>query len=190
MGEKHWIDYAVAFGTIATPLLVLALTAVGWKYRQSMERKLKLEEKLRPDRIEIYNQILEPFIILFISDKAWSLDKKNKSKSKSEMAMSTMVSLEYRKVASKLSLLGSDAVVLAYNDLMQHFYGMEDASQVSSPDKMKAAMSFLGNFLLEIRKSMGNEATRIDNWGMLEWFLTDARKLRDGELPSTSDPAP
>ena len=41
MVEKHWLDYAVAFGTIATPVLVLLLTAVGWKYRQSMETRLK-----------------------------------------------------------------------------------------------------------------------------------------------------
>ena len=25
---------------------------------------------------------------------------------------------------------------------------------------------------------MGNESTRLDNWDMLEWFLTDARKYR------------
>jgi len=36
----------------------------------------------------------------------------------------------------------------------------------------------LGTFLLEIRRSMGNEATKIDNWGMLEWFITDARQYK------------
>ena len=40
-------------------------------------------------------------------------------------------------------------------------------------------MSLLGTFLLEIRKSMGNETTALDNWDMLEWFLKDARRFRE-----------
>jgi len=40
-------------------------------------------------------------------------------------------------------------------------------------------LGLVGSFLLEIRKSMGNEATELDNWEMLEWFITDARKYRN-----------
>jgi len=80
--EKHWIEYVSAVGSIATPILVMVLTAVGWKYRKSFERKIELEEKLRKDRIEIYNSILEPFIILLMTDAAWGSDKKNKNKDK------------------------------------------------------------------------------------------------------------
>lgn len=58
MEEKTWLDYAVAFGSISTPLLVLLLTAIGWKLKNSAERKIELENKLREDRIKIYNQIL------------------------------------------------------------------------------------------------------------------------------------
>ena len=87
MPEKDWIDYVVAVGTVATPLLVLALTAIGWKFRQSFERRTKLEEKLRDDRIEIYNQILEPFIILLMNDTAWASDPKNKGKNKEKMQL-------------------------------------------------------------------------------------------------------
>jgi hypothetical protein len=36
----------------------------------------------------------------------------------------------------------------------------------------------LGSFLLEIRRSMGNEDTDLDNLEMIEWFITDARKYR------------
>lgn len=74
--EKIWIDYLIAFGSMSTPILVLILTAVGWKYRQSIERKITLEEMLRDDRIEIYNKILEPFIILLMSDTAWKSNPK------------------------------------------------------------------------------------------------------------------
>lgn len=58
MVDKTWLDYAVAFGSIATPVLVVLLTAIGRRARTSIERRLELENKLRDDRIEIYNQIL------------------------------------------------------------------------------------------------------------------------------------
>jgi hypothetical protein len=177
--ETTWLDYTSAIGSIATPILVLLLTAVGWKYRQSMERRLKLEEKLRDDRIEIYNQILEPFILLLMTDVAWESDKRNKGKNKSEIAIAEMLSLSYRKTSFKLSLLGSDSVVTSFNDLMQHFYHESENTESESEIKIKKMLSLLGAFLLEIRKSMGNEATKIDNWGMLEWFITDARKYRN-----------
>ncbi|EGQ8523129.1 TPA: hypothetical protein NGU14_004426 [Vibrio parahaemolyticus] len=180
MEEKHWIDYVVAVGSVATPIFVLFLTAVGWKFRQSIERKATLEEKLRDDRIEIYNQILEPFIILLMSNHAWLSDKKNKGKDKDQIAVSQMLSLDYRKTSFKLSLIGSDEVVCSFNNLMQHFYSRGDNTDTPSTEELKKMMSLLGSFLLEIRKSMGNETTNLDNWGMLEWFMTDARKMRDG----------
>jgi len=40
-------------------------------------------------------------------------------------------------------------------------------------------MGLLAAFLLAIRKSMGNERTSLDRWDMLEWFVTDARKMRE-----------
>jgi len=65
---------------------------------------------------------------------------------------------------------------------MQYFYNQADEEEAPSNDKLKEMMSLLGNFLLEIRRSMGNETTKLDNWAMLEWFMTDARKLRHGKL--------
>ena len=143
-----------------------------------MQRAHILEDKLREDRIETYNLILEPFIILLMPNTAWSMDKLNKGKNKDEIAMAKMLSLEYRKYAFKLSLVGSDPVVLAYNELMQFFYKQE-AVKDKSKDNLKKMMSLLGTFLLEIRRSMGNETTIISNWQMLEWFMKDARSLKN-----------
>ena len=176
MEEKSWLDYLVAIGTISTPILVLVVGAVVWKYRQSIEQKIKLEEQLRDDRIEIYNQILEPFIVLLMSDIAWTSDPKNKGKDKFKVATTKMLSLDYRKTSFRLSLIGSDSVVSAYNELLQYFYNKSNSS--SSNSDITDMISLLGSFLLEIRKSMGNESTKIDNWGMLEWFLSDVRGLR------------
>ena len=182
MHKKNIIDYLSAIGSVATPILVLILTAVGWKYRQSIERRIKLEEQLRDDRIEIYNAILEPFIILFMSDAAWQSDSKNKGKDKGKIATNQMLSLDYRKVSFKLSLIGSDDVVKSFNNLLQFFYNQDTNNEQTNCNDLRKMMSLLGTFLLEIRKSMGNEATRIDNWGMLEWFLSDVRKLRNGKM--------
>jgi hypothetical protein len=176
--EKHWLDYLVAIGAIATPILVLVLTAIGWKLRRSVERQRDLEDKLRQDRIETYNFILEPFIILFMTEAAWATDKTNRNKNKGEVATGKMLSLEYRKAAFKLSLVGSDAVVLAYNDLMQFFYSQGEPTSPTE-ETLKKTMSLLGAFLLQIRRSMGNEATKLSEWQMLEWFMQEARKWRD-----------
>jgi hypothetical protein len=175
--EKHWLDYLMGIGSIATPLLVLVLTAVGWRLRQTVDRRTELENQLREDRIEIYNQILEPFIIILMSDAAWAHNKQNKGREKNNIAIAKMLSLEYRRLAFKLSLVGSDPVVLAYNELMQFFYTYDD-DPASSEERLKTTMALLGNFLLAIRRSMGNEFTGLTNWQMLEWFMKDVRKWR------------
>ncbi len=68
--------------------------------------------------------------------------------------------------------MGSDGVVKAYNELMQHFYRQGDES-TKAPDHQHT-MNLLGGFLLEIRKSMGNESTKLDYLQMLEWFITES----------------
>jgi hypothetical protein len=178
MQQIGWLPYLTAIGSIATPILVLALTALGWKLRRRLERRLELEDKLRDDRIETYNDILEPFVILFTSDEAWKIDPENSKKDKNALAMQTMLSLEYRRKAFKLSLVASDSVVSAYNNLMQFFF--QRAGHDPSEADIKEMLSLMGAFLLEIRRSVGNESTRLDNWQMLEWFLTEARQLRSG----------
>lgn len=174
MTDKTWLAYVTAIGAIATPILVLALTGVGWRLRTRLERQFSLEDKLREDRIGTYNAILKPFIILLTSDAAWVTDPKNKGKDKNEIAFRSLLSLEYREQAFRLSLVGSDAVVKSYNNLMQYFFqrGENDATEADVTEMM----ALLGQFLLEIRRSMGNESTTLGNWQMLEWFLTDARK--------------
>jgi len=143
-----------------------------------LERRVALEDKLHEDRIGTYNKILEPFIIFLIPEKAWLSDAKNKNKNKNDIATKKMLSLEYREQGFRLSLVGSDAVVKSYNNLMQYFFERADQSDNPAEGDVREMMSLLGKFLLEIRRSMGNEATKLDNWDMLEWFLSDTRKYR------------
>lgn len=176
MTESIWLDYINAIGSITTPVLVLILTAIGWNVRTRFQRRQELEDKLREDRIITYDKLLEPFIILFMTDVAWQADPKNKNKNKRDIAMQIMLSLEYRQIAFRLSLIGSDAVVKAYNELLQFFFQHEG---LPDPSDLKKMISLIADLLLEIRKSMGNEATKLDNWGMVEWFIIDARKYRN-----------
>jgi len=155
---------------------VLGLTAIGWRLRKRIERQIALEDKLREDRIGTYNAILKPFIMLLTSDAAWQSDPKHRGKDKNEMAMRELLSLDYREQGFRLSLVGSDAVVRSYNNLMQYFYSRGEQTSTSEAEVI-VMMALLGNFLLEIRRSMGNENTTITHWEMLEWFLKDARKF-------------
>jgi hypothetical protein len=173
-----WLAYTTAFGSILTPLLVLALGAWGWLVRSRSERRLDLENKLREDRIQTYNDILEPFIIFLTPDEVWKSDPKHKSQDRTEVGSRTLLSLEYRRKAFKMALVGSDGVVGAYNELMQYFFQGEAGDAKPSDAESRSMIGLLGTFLLEIRKSMGNEATKLDNWQMLEWFITDARRKR------------
>ena len=179
MTEPSWVTYLTALGSIATPILVAVVGGIGWKLRTQVERRIELEKQLRDDRIEIYNDILAPFITLFMSDAAWKSDPKNKNRDKNELAIKAALSLEYRKQAFRLALVGSDGVVKAYNDLMQSFFQSETVDGAEVPEeKVKRMLALIGHLLLEIRRSMGNEATELDKWSMLEWFITDARKYR------------
>jgi len=178
MNEKTWLDYLTAFGSISTPVLVLFLTGLGWRIRSRLERQAALEDKLREDRIGTYNAILKPFIIILTPDTAWQADPKHKNRDKQLTAMQTLMSLEYREQGFRLSLVGSDSVVKAYNNLLQYFYQHKTDTETQPLTEPREMMALLGQFLLEIRRSMGNEDTKLINWDMLEWFLTDARKFK------------
>jgi hypothetical protein len=179
MADKDWIDIVTAVGSIATPILVLAISSVGWKAKKNIEREIELENKLRDDRIDVYNKILEPFIMLL-----WASDKKNKGKDKAEIATSKMLTLEYRHHGFKLALMANDSVVKAYNNLMQYLYNMEEMRPDKEIDFLNDMMELLGKFLIEIRKSMGNETTSLDHWDMCEWWMTDTRKVKNGTYSS------
>lgn len=53
MNEPSLLDYLNAIGSIATPVLVLILTAIGWNVRTRLQRRQELEDKLREDRIAV-----------------------------------------------------------------------------------------------------------------------------------------
>ncbi|GAB3029595.1 hypothetical protein GCM10027285_10080 [Oleiagrimonas citrea] len=188
---RDWVDYLSAISSAVTPVLVLVLTGMGWRIKvrfersreqrvRDQERIKELEDKLREDRINTYNSLLEPFFILFTSDEVFKSDPKYKNKDKSHLSIGRMLTVDYRKIGFKLSLVADDAVIRGYNKMMQFFYKNE--SHGSSEEDLMVHTSqwirLLSELLLEIRKSMGNQATRLDNWEMIEWFMSDVDELK------------
>lgn len=186
--EKDLLDTISAIATLITPFLLIMLGGLGWVIKNKFQttqakeaskdaRIRELEDKLREDRIKIYNAILEPFFLFFTSEQAFSKDPKFKNKNKDDLAAAKMLSVEYREVGFKLSLIANDSVVRAYNKLMQYFYHNEKDERPID-DKVCDWIALIGDLLLEIRKSMGNESSNLDRWEMIEWFMTDAHKMK------------
>ena len=186
--EPTIIELITVIGTIATPILLIVLSGIGWFIKSRLEtsqkaeeelrrRAEKLEEEIRGDRLQVYNDILEPFIMLFTKEEASSGNRAHRGKSKKERALEIMLSLKYRQAAFKLTLFANDGVVKAYNELMQFSYKMESTAESSEGHDPNATslqiLGVFGAFLLEIRKSVGNEASSLSNFEMLEWMIKD-----------------
>ena len=186
--EKDMLDTISAIATLITPFLLLALGGLGWIIQNKMQasqsrqeaqsaRITELEDKLREDRIATYNSLLEPFFLLFTSEAAFAQDPKYKGKKKDDLAIARMLSVEYRQIAFKLSLVANDSVVRAYNELMQFFYHTDQDTRPLE-EKTSHWIALMAKLLLEIRKSMGNQSSDLDSWEMIEWFMQDAKKMK------------
>jgi hypothetical protein len=186
--EKAGFEMITEIATLATPVLLAILGAIGWALKNKIEvsraerdnqqaRIRELEDKLREDRISTYNSLLDPFFLLFTADEALATDPKYENKNKNEVAIHRMLSFEYRQVGFKLSLVANDEVVRAYNALMQFFYQIDDDQR---PMEQKTAhwIALMTILLLEIRKSMGNQSSKLDRWEMIEWFMKDAHAMK------------
>jgi len=149
---------------ILGPTLLMVLGGIiTWFIKSKVEELRAIEEKLRDERRNIYAQILDPYIRIFADMKGEGPDE----------ALKIMTSYDYRKTAFDLNLFGSDEVVLAYNNLMKHTYEAE-ATENKDPNKM---MLLWGKLLLEIRKSLGNKNTKLDEFDMLKSMIKDIDKL-------------
>jgi len=179
--NRDWLDYVTAIGSVATPILVLLLTGVGWRIksrwelsrdRQSrdVERIKELEDKLREDRIEIYFSLLEPFFNLITAENL----------KKTDSPVNTMNSVDYKRLGFKLSLLGDDSVVRAYNNIFNFYYNSEKSNSSTQELKLKKLknLDLLTELLLEIRRSIGNKSTELDKWEMLGWLVRDVEVVK------------
>ena len=138
--------------------------------RSRLEELRAIEERLSLERRKVYGEILDPYIELFAS-----LALENGGASTSPKITRKITSKEYRKAIFELGLLGSDDVIRAYNTLMQHSFKSND------PDKQDPfeTMRLFGILRLEIRRSLGNKKTKLNELDMLRGEITDIDKFLD-----------
>jgi len=139
-------------------ILVIVGGIITWFIKAKIEELRSVEEKLRDKQRKIYVQILEPYIRLFTDTSEQGIKK----------AIREITSYEYRKTAFELALFGADAVVRAYNELLQHAYKVESGQEQRDHNKI---LQIMGRFLLEIRKSLGNKRTKLKDAEMLEAMI-------------------
>ena len=147
-------------------LLIVLGGIITWFAKSKIEELRVINEKLRKERRNIYAQILDPYIRLFA-------DIKGKGPGE---ALKMITSYNYKKNAFDLNLIGSDKVVLAFNNLMIHAYKAE-ATGNKDPKEM---MGLWGELLLEIRKSLGNKNTKLNKFDMLKAMVKDIDKSERG----------
>ena len=121
-----------------------------------------IQEKLREERRKVYSELLLPFIDIFANPRD------------SQIAIERISSPAYRQTAFDLTLVGSDEVVKAYGNLMQHIYKNNNSNDVKNSSEIIRLWAVL---LLEIRKSLGNKSTKLNEKDMLRHLITDIEKV-------------
>lgn len=148
-----------------TPTLVGLLGAsIGWFLKSRFEARRRDQEALRDERAKIYVDILMPFIRIFT----------DLSMSRQQESLKEVKSLEYRKLAFRLALVGDDEVVRAWNGLWGSLYRME-GDNTPSP---AALLLDIGDVLLAIRRGLGIKSTTLSNKDMLRWMIKDIDTLK------------
>ena len=173
-------DIITAIGVLGTPVVVAVLGGIFLRYRLREERKWKVDEQLHPGRIEVYNEALDPYIVLLMPASEWAQFQRAypefKEMQQYEAALAQAKSLRYRRNSFKMMLIGSDEVVRAYNDLMLFHSRRRDApmTEAESVD----GLALFGELVLAIRRSVGNEATQLDAWDMLYWGWSNIEEIQ------------
>lgn len=140
-------------------LLIVLGGIVTWFIKSRVEELRATEQRLREERRKIYSQILDPYIRLFADLKGQGPTQ----------AIKKIMSYDYRRTSFDLNLFGSDQVIRAYNALMKHTYEAESTGR-QDPKEM---MRLWGSFLLEVRKSLGNRKTKLNEIDMLRAMIKD-----------------
>ena len=157
--EKELLTLITALGA---PTLIIVGGLITWILKSKKEELQAIEERALERRIETYNLILDPIIVMFSNlGNQKALDK----------AGVHIKSVEYKKAAFSLIAFGSDEMVNAYNNMMQGFYKNESGSNP------KIIMEKFSIFLLSIRKDVYNKNTKLKNWDMLKFLITDIEKF-------------
>lgn len=160
-----WTDFVV------TPLVGAIVGFAVWYFQSRIDEIRRAREGLNDDRRKVYADLLEPFVRIFAGVK---------NPKENQKALQQLLSVDYKRTAFEFSLIGSDDVVKSFNNMMQHLYST-DPSEGGTPDP-GGLLRLWGEFLLEIRKDVGDPKTKLTSTDMLRGQIRDIDKLTESEL--------
>ena len=139
-----------------------------------------MEQQMRADRVQVYRDVLEPFLLMFTPDTVWKREIENNSayqnKSKEDFIQDKMLSVHWTTQAMHMALIGSDEVVSAFINLLSYARNTPEQGQAGSADSQELPVELMRHmaiFLREVRRSTGNEDTALRHWDMLRVVVTD-----------------
>lgn len=176
LADLNW----TALISAATSILVVVLAGTFNQRLKTIEQRRKKDEQLHPDRIEVYNEALEPYIVLLMPESEWATAQDSipeyAGMSRDEAALARIFSLAHRRNSFKLMLMGTDEVVQAYNDLT--LFHSRPRSAPMNEEEWEAGLKLFGQLVLAIRRSVGNEVTKLDAWDMLYWGWSNVEEIQ------------
>ena len=184
---ENIIKFLISDGlnNFATTLMPFILAIFGWRINLKFEQAKRREERLRnmeallhEDRIDAYNTILEPFILILSGDENFKntpqyekykdMEDLDKQETRYTFATKLVRSVDYYRANQKLRIFGSDIVVEKLNHLLDIFSKSTKKSCIEIQDINKILCLF-GEFMLEIRRSVGNEDTKLSPDEIVNW---------------------
>lgn len=137
---------ATAIAAIVGPL---AGGFVVWWVQSRIEQSRQERENLRSERVELYTDLLEPFITVFSGG-----DPKLQEKSAARI-----LSPDFRKLMYRVMLMGSDDVVRAINAMWTQFYANSDDGVTE--EEAVLSMRSIAEALLAVRRELGDRKTKL-----------------------------
>jgi hypothetical protein len=151
--------YLVLASQWVTALAIPGLLALGgflaWAVRSTIEDYREAERQLTAERRELYEQVLEPFLIPLVTAD----DEADAATALQEAAFA---SPEYRRAVFQMTLFASDEVVRAFGDITN-----------SGTNPSANPMVLWARLLLAIRKSVGNKGSQLKLVDMLRPTIND-----------------
>lgn len=161
---------------ILSPLLITIGGLITWFIKSRKDDTLLSEEKSRDFKIKTYEELLEPFITVF----TFTLTEKEK-----QSGIDKLKSLEYRKASFNLMTFGSDEVVKSFNKIMQAFFTInandfkDSGNGEGSEEYALIMLTLISDWLLNIRKDLYTEKTKLKRSEMLEFMINDIKKFEE-----------
>jgi hypothetical protein len=151
---------------LAAPTLMIIGGIITWIIKSRTEEYRVIQEQLREQQRQIYQDILTPLIKMLGGTRNEKDEKE---------AIKKILSYDYRKTAFEMNMIGSDEVVKAWGDFMQYLYKNDETTRLSNPFE---TLELLGKVVLEIRKSLGHKKTKLKPEDMLRFLITDIDSLK------------